>query len=292
MVMPQDSPATSPAQPAWRARPARASRLVLAAALLALAAQGALAQDKTAAPAAAPARIDPKALAILKASCAALAAARTMSFTATDTYEHAARNGQPLYYTVKDQVTLQRPDKLKVIKVGDGIPDEFYYNGKVVMAYVPSEDLVAVADAPPTVDQMLSSAWDKAETHFPFADVIVSDPCDVFDEGLKSAFYVGQSQVVGGVTTNIIALTTDHAQGEMWIGAEDHLPRLIRTSYPGEPARANYETAYSDWRIGDPVDASAFTSAKAAAAKRIAFQPPSAAGGQDASAAASQSQAK
>lgn len=271
-------PQHSTVAPARARASARAGRLVLAACLV-LAAHAASAQDRAAAPA--KTSIDPKALAILKASCAALENARTMSFTAVDTYERAARNGQPIYYSVKSDVTLQRPDKLRVIKVGDGIPDEFYYDGKSVMAYVPSEDVVAVADAPPTIDEMLTAAWDNAETYFPFSDVMVSHPCDVFDEGLKSAFYIGQSRVVGGVPTNVIALTTDNAQGQMWIGADDHLPRMIRTNYPAEPARANYQTEYSDWRLGVPVDPSAFTSAKAAAAKRIAFQPPSAAGGQD-----------
>lgn len=196
-----------------------------------------------------------------------------------DTYEHAARNGQPLYYTVKSDVTLKRPDKLKVVKVGDGVPDEFYYDGKTVMAYVPSEQVVAVADAPPTIDEMLSSAWDYAEIHFPFADALVSNPCDIFD-GLKSAFYVGQSQVVGGVTTDIVALSLGDAQGEMWIGASDHLPRMVRTVYRNEPAQARYQTEYSNWRVDAPVDASVFTSPRAMAAKHIAFQPPSATGGQ------------
>jgi hypothetical protein len=247
---------------------------------LAFVGHGALAQDKPAAPA--PANVDPKAVAILKASCAALSAAQTMSFTAVDTYQRAARNGQPLYYTVKNEVTLQRPNKLKVVKVGDGVPDEFYYDGKVVMAYVPSENVVAVADAPPTIDEMLASAWDNAEIYFPFSDVVLSQPCDVYDAGMKSAFYVGQSKVVGGVTTDMIAITLDDTQGELWIGVGDHLPRMIRTNYPSEPARSNYQTEYSDWRIGAPVDASTFSSSKASSAKRIAFQPPSTAGGRGA----------
>jgi hypothetical protein len=261
------------------ARLALATAFALAAHGAPARAEGGPAQKPAAAPAPAAVPIDPKAMAILKASCAAMGGAQNMSFTAVDTYQRAARNGQPLYYTVKSDVTLQRPDKLRVIKVGDGVPDEFYYDGKVVMAYTPSQDLVAVADAPPTIDEMLSSAWDFAQIHYPFADVIVSDPCDVFEEGMKSAFYVGQSKVVGGTTTDIIAVATDHAQGELWIGAQDRLPRMIRTSYPSEPARANYQTEYSNWRLGAPVDAATFTSAKAAAAKHIAFQPPAAAGG-------------
>ena len=93
-----------------------------------------------------PSPIEPKATAVLKAACDTLSAAKAMSFTAVSTYERAARNGQPLFFATQNQVTMQRPDKLRVITPGDGTPDEFYYDGKTIMAYVPSEDLVAVTD--------------------------------------------------------------------------------------------------------------------------------------------------
>jgi hypothetical protein len=199
----------------------------------------AAAQTSDTQPAAAP-KIDPKVVDILRAACDTLSAANTMSFTAVDTHEHAARNGQPLYYAVLDKVTLQRPDKLRVIKVGDGIPDEFYYDGKTMTAYVPSADLIAVADAPPTIDEMLDAAWNIGAVYFPFADVIVSKPCAVFHQKMKSAFYVGQSVVVGGTRTDMVAVAGDDVQAELWIGATDHLPRSIRVSYRNEPARGRF----------------------------------------------------
>lgn len=249
-------------------------RFALAAALLSGSVLVASAQDAKSPPAAT-ANIDPKVMTILQAACDKLSGARTMSFTAVDTYERAARNGQPLYYTVKSQVTLQRPDKLRVIKVGDGIPDEFYYDGKIMAAYVPSADLIAVADAPPTVDRMLDAAWDVGAIYFPFGDVIASKPCAVFDQ-LKSAFYVGQSVVVGGTTTDIVAVTGGGVQAELWIGATDRLPRMIRVVYTGEPAHAHYQTDYSDWKLGAPVNAKTFKAAKLATARHIAFNPPGA----------------
>jgi hypothetical protein len=223
---------------------------------------------------AAPSKIDPKATAVLQAACDVLSAAQVMSFTAVDTYERAARNGQPLYYTVESKVTLQRPDKLRVIKVGDGVPDEFYYDGKSMMAYIPSANLVAVSDAPPTIDAMLDAAWDIAGIYFPFSDVVMSQPCSVLDKNVTSAFYVGESVVVGGTPTQMVAIAGDGLQAELWIGAEDHLPRMIRVTYPNEPAHARYQTDYSEWQLGGPVDAAAFKSEKAASATRIAFQPP------------------
>ena len=78
-----------------------------------------------------------------------------MSFTAIVSYEGPSLLGPPLIYSTKSQVTLRRPNKLKVITFGDGPPSEFYYDGKTMMAFAPKENLVAVADAPPTIDATL-----------------------------------------------------------------------------------------------------------------------------------------
>src|SRR5271165_3689156 len=59
------------------------------------------------APAVAPPALEPKALAILKASSDRLAAAHTMAFTAVETYESPSRQGHPLVFANKSEVTLQ-----------------------------------------------------------------------------------------------------------------------------------------------------------------------------------------
>ena len=91
-----------------------------------------------------------------------------MAFTAVISYESPSRLGPPLVYTTKSDVTLQRPDKLRVITSGDGPASEFYYDGKTMMAFAPAENHVAVADAPPTIDAALKAAYDSAAIYFPF----------------------------------------------------------------------------------------------------------------------------
>src|SRR6266516_5655024 len=120
--------------------------------------------------------LEPKALDILKAASSRLSAARTMKFNAVHFYENPSRHGHPLAFTTKSEVTLQKPDKLRVIMPGDGPASEFYYDGKKMMAYAPAENLVAVADAPPTIDAALEEAYHSAAIYFPFADWIVADP--------------------------------------------------------------------------------------------------------------------
>src|SRR5258705_10229706 len=149
--------------------------------------------------------LEPKAVDILKAASSRLAAARTMKFNAVHFYESPSRHGHPLAFTTKSEVTLQRPDKLRVIMPGDGPASEFYYDGKKMMAYAPAENLVAIADAPGTLDAALEQAYNSAAIYFPFADWIVTDPYKEMSEGMKVAYYIGQSKVVGGTTTDMVA---------------------------------------------------------------------------------------
>jgi hypothetical protein len=211
---------------------------------------------------------------ILKAACSRLAAAKAMAFTAVVSYESPSRLGTPLVYTTKSEVTLQRPDKLRVITSGDGPASEFYYNGKVMMAFEPAANLVAVADAPPTIDAMLQTAYDSAAIYFPFTDVIVADPYKDIAEGLKLAFYIGQSQIVGGVRTDMIAFANDDVFVQMWVGAEDKLPRMVRAVFRQDPARMRHQVELSNWQLDTTVAAEAFTSAKVGSATRIKFARP------------------
>ena len=171
--------------------------------------------------------LEPKAVDLLKGMSARLAAAKTLTFTAVSTYESPTRLGPPLAYTVLSDVTLQRPDKLRVISPGDGPATEFYLDGKTMMSFSPVESFVAVADAPPTIDAALKVAFDTAAIYFPFTDVIVADPYAVLADGLKDAVYVGQSKVVGGTTTEMVAIVDENVFAQIWIGAEDKLPGEI-----------------------------------------------------------------
>ena len=218
--------------------------------------------------------LEPKAIDILKAACARLAAARTMSFTAVASYESPSKLGPALIYTTKSEVTLQRPDKLRVITLGDGPASEFYYDGKAMMAFAPAENLVAVSDAPPTVDGALKKAFDSAAIYFPFTDVLVADPWIALADGMKLAFYIGQSNVVGGVKTDMIAFANDDVFMQIWIGAEDKLPRMVRAQYRGDTLRLRHQVELSDWKLDATIPADVFASTKTASATRMAFANP------------------
>ena len=215
-----------------------------------------------------------QAVEILKASCAKLAAAGSMSFTALGAYEVPSLWGPPLIYGRIYEVALQRPDKLAVLTVGDGPRTEFYDDGKVIMSFHPAENLVAVMDAPPSIDATLEKLYGVAGTYFPFTDVIVSDPWKDMSDGLTGAFYVGESMLVGGVATDVVAYETNGVFIQIWIGKDDRLPRMARAMYLDDPMQLRHSVMFSNWQLNPAVGPEKFTTTRASAADKIPFNHP------------------
>jgi hypothetical protein len=218
--------------------------------------------------------LEPKTVELLKGMSDRLAAAHTLVFTAVETYESPSRQGHPLVFANKSEVTLQRPDKLRVITPGDGPASEFYYNGKTMTAFAPAENLIAVTDAPPTIDAAMEAVYRLSGTYFPFDDLIVADPYKDMAPGLKLAYYIGQSHIVGDTITDMVAYVDDGVFIEIWIGVEDKLPRLIHAVYLDDPAQLRHNLLLSDWKLDLAVPADAFAPTNAAGAKRIPFAHP------------------
>ena len=215
-----------------------------------------------------------RAVEILKAACAKLAGATSMSFTALGAYEVPSLWGPPLIYGRIYEVALQRPDKLAVMTVGDGPRTEFYDDGKVMMSFHPAENLVAVTGAPTNVDAALEKLYKEGGTYFPFTDVIVSDPWKDMSDGLTGAFYVSESNLVGGVTTDVVAYETNGVFIQMWIGKDDQLPRMARAMFLDDPLQLRQSVQFSNWQLNPAVGPEKFTTAKAASADKIPFSHP------------------
>ncbi|WP_052961861.1 DUF2092 domain-containing protein [Pseudomonas fluorescens] len=219
-------------------------------------------------------QLEPKALDVLKAMSANLTSTPGMSFKAITTYEKPSRPGPPLAYNTVALVTVQRPDHLRVLTSGDGPATEFYYDGKQAYAYAPKENLLAQADAPPTIDATLEAAYQRAAIYFPFTDVIVADPYKDLSKDLRLAFYIGQSTVVGDTTTDVIAYASDTVFVQAWVGTQDKLPRMLRAVFRDDPTQSRHQVAFSDWKLESAMPEQFFRPQNSEKAQRIQFAPP------------------
>lgn len=220
--------------------------------------------------------MEPKAIELLKAAAARLGSAKSLTFKAVTTYESPSLFGPPLAYSMLSDVMMQRPDKLRVIASTNGVVSEFFYNGKTIAAFAPAENLIAVADAPPTLDAMFKQTYEQAATYFPFSEMLESDPYKAMADDLIVAFYIGQSREVGGTTTDMIAYGNKNVFIQAWIGAEDKLPRRLRAVYREDPVQLRHQIDLMDWKVDGTLTPDAFAPKDAGNAKPMPFARPDA----------------
>lgn len=249
----------------------------LAVAALSCVAAPAFAQQAAPAAQAAPAKapvLEPKAIELLKAMSAKLAAAKSIGFTVTTGFDQPGYNNQPIIYATKSDVALVRPNRFAVATMGDGPRSAFYYNGKEMVVALPDKNLVAVAEAPGSVEDMLDQAFVKAGIYFPWVDFITTSPYAEIEKGLKTAFYIGQSKIVGNTTTDILAFQNANVMVQLWIGAKDRLPRMVAIVPVEAGQRGRQTLQFSNWTLGKAIPASRFESKERKTARKIEFAKP------------------
>ena len=218
--------------------------------------------------------LEPRAVELLQAMSAKLAAAKSLSFTAVASYEYPSRLGPPIVYSMRYDVALQRPNQLKIVVPGDGPGSEFYWDGKEMVAFAPAENLVAVESAPPTLEGALKQAFDRAAIYFPFTDLLLPDPYAAISPGAILAYMIGPSGIVGGVKTDMLVWANNDVFLQIWLGADDKLPRRIRAQFRDDPKKLRHDLELSNWQLDGAIAADTFSTTKAKAGMPMAFATP------------------
>lgn len=236
-----------------------------------------------AAPAAEPAPvIDQRALDLLKKMSDTLSQAKSVSFQARSMVPVRTPDGLWVNLYGTSQVLVQGPDKLFARTAGDFAPYDFYFDGKTITAYSPAKNLYAVKAAPATIDGMIDQAYREEGRSFPYADILVSEPYAVLTKGLTGARYVGQSEIrplvgPGGIKTDHLVFSNKGVQWQIWIDANDHLPRLVCATYLSDASEPSYTVEFGDWKLNEPVMADVFVFKNTTNAGQVEFKSPVAA---------------
>jgi hypothetical protein len=215
--------------------------------------------------------IDAEALQLLKGMTDYLEGLQTFSMHTENTYEDVLATGQKIQFHFESSIVAQRPDKLHV-KRTDGMAKQLLvYNGAKFSIYDPAQDIVAVIDAPATIDDFLHFARDALDLVPPAGDMVFSNSFELLTAGLTSGFVVGET-VIGGTECVHLAFTTEVVDWQVWIATGDSpLPVKYVLTTTDDPAQPQFVTNISNWNIEPEIKDGLFEFEKPTTAMEIDF---------------------
>ena len=218
--------------------------------------------------------LEQRALNLLKEMSDTLTQAKAISFNARSIVPVKEGSGMWVSLYGSSLVIKKGREKLFVQTRGDFSPFDFYFDGTTITTYSAKNNLYAQKNEPGTVNSVIENAYQEEGRFFPYADLLVADPYRVLTKNLIAVAYVGQSTIAGVLTEHLV-FKNEGVQWQIWIGAKDHLPRLVEARYFNDSGEPSYTVEFSDWKINQLIKADQFIFVNKSKAVKVEFRQPS-----------------
>ena len=236
---------------------------------LTAAAGGAFAQQPAPPPQAAPASdIDVKAIDALKAMGAYLRNLKAFGLRSETTTDEVLDNGQKVQFGGTVDYLVRKPNGMRAEVVSDRKRRQYFYDGKTVTVYGPTNGYYASAAAPPTITELLQFLDEKYDLNLPLADLFLwGTDKDGLDD-IKSAINLGPSRI-GGIDCDHYVFRQADVDWQIWIErGKTPLPRKLVITTTSEPAQPQY-VAVLKWDLNPKLDNKTFTFVPPKGAQKI-----------------------
>ncbi len=219
------------------------------------------------------AAIDPEAMKLLKRSTDYLAGLKSFNMDAASSVEAVMPNGQKLQFDHRAVITVKRPNKMRVERVGELVSQTFYYDGKSLSISMPAEGFHATVAAPATLEETLDFARDQLDVIAPGADLVYKNAYALLTDGLTSATVIGEN-VVGGVRCDHLAFRNAEVDWQICIqqGAKPLPLKMVVTSKK-MPQAPNFAVVLSKWNTSPKITDGMFSFTPAKGSRQIEFLP-------------------
>src|SRR5690348_14713863 len=195
---------------------------------------------------------------LLKAMSDYLAGQKAISFDYDSNLELVSTQQQKIGLASSGTLTLNRPDKIHLVRTGGFANVEMVFDGKTLTLLGKNANLYTQVDAPGTIDQLVDVLRDKYHRTVPAADLLMSDPYKELMPLVTDVKDLG-SGVIHGIECDHLAFRTKEVDWQIWIaqGARPYPCRYVITSKKvrGSP---EYTLDIRAWKAGGEFASDAF----------------------------------
>ncbi|MCX5877955.1 MAG: DUF2092 domain-containing protein [Deltaproteobacteria bacterium] len=217
--------------------------------------------------------VDPAATKILKRMTDYVGSLKQFSVHTQNTLEDVLDSGHRVDLDVSANVIISRPNKLRAERKGDVISQIFYYDGKTLTLYNPSDKVYATEPAPGTIEGTLDFAREKLGLTVPVADLVYPNSFSLLMQDVTFAKVVGKA-VIGGVKCDHVLFSRPGVDFQVWVANTGKpLPYKYVVTDTGIPGRLSITTVMSNWNVAPAVDDARFIFAPPQGVKKISFMP-------------------
>jgi hypothetical protein len=217
--------------------------------------------------------VDPEAVKILRRMTDYLGSLKQFSVRTQNTLEDLLDSGHRVDFDVSASVIVSRPNKLRAERKGDLIDQIFYYDGKTLTLYNPSDKVYATEPAPGTIEETLNFARQSLGLDIPSGDLVYRNAFPLLMQDVTFAMVVGKA-VIGGVKCDHLLFSRPGVDFQVWVAASGKpLPCKYVVTDTGTPALLSITTVMSDWNVAPAVADARFTFVPPKGTQAITFMP-------------------
>ena len=223
--------------------------------------------------------VDPAATEILKRMTDYLGSLKQFSVQTQNTLEDVLATGHRVDLDISAEVTISRPNKLRSERKGDMVNQIFYYNGKTLALYNPTNNVYATKPVPDSFEGLFKYMYESLGFGVPVSDLVYSDAFPLLMQDVNYAAVIDKA-FIGGIKCDHLLFSRPGVDFQVWVAdTGDPLPYKYVVTDTGTPELLSITTVMSDWNVSPAVADSRFTFVPPQGVKRITFMPLETSGG-------------
>ncbi|HEX7857121.1 MAG TPA: DUF2092 domain-containing protein [Sphingobium sp.] len=162
-------------------------------------------------------KIDPMAIQALRGMGAYLKTLQNFQIDSKATIETNVEDSDiKITVGMNNVYQVERPNKFHVSLRSDRQMRDYYYDGKKFTVSIPRQHFFAVADAPPTIAEVVDDMYNQYGITLPLSDLFVWAYDGAPTDGLLSALRIGYAKI-GNIDTDQFAYRGEQLDFQIWI---------------------------------------------------------------------------
>jgi hypothetical protein len=196
--------------------------------------------------------------ALFKSMSDYMTAQSVVAFSYDSTIEIVTADLLKVGLTSSGNLSMNRPDKLRLTRTGGLADVEMAYDGKTLTALGRNLKIFTSAEAPGTIDDLIDTLRFEYGVEAPAADLLSSSPFDTMMANVAEAIDLG-SGVIGGQVCDHVAFRTAETDWQVWIAQGDKpYPCRFEITSKMTALAPSYQIDIYDWKSGAEVAETAF----------------------------------